>query len=332
MKGANLEDLYPCLLETALSGVQKEHPNFLDEVDPNPVHYDGTPSHLHPAFFGCFDWHSSVHFHWTIVRLLRLNPSLSLAKSALELLASHFTPENINQEIKTLIYLNKWEIPYGYSWFLALIANLHSWDKEETKEFLKALNPLEKELKGILTKYFETLKAPDREGQHNNTAFSLILLYNYGMTTGNKEFTELIKETAMKFFYNDASFDDEVTLYDFLSPSLCVLHLLSIILTKEEFIKWASKKEWQSVLKLTPAKGNLKDPYEAHLVGLNFSRCWSLNRLAIFFPKEEAALKKLAKEHFDFTLPFLSCGEWNVEHWVATYTLMASLSFNQINL
>eukprot|EP00826_Nyctotherus_ovalis_P015297 TRINITY_DN14337_c0_g1_i1.p1 TRINITY_DN14337_c0_g1~~TRINITY_DN14337_c0_g1_i1.p1 ORF type:complete len:343 (+),score=50.46 TRINITY_DN14337_c0_g1_i1:25-1029(+) len=329
MKALAKDEFYSCLLSTAFASVQREHPNFLDEVNFSLLTYDGTPSHLHPAFFGSYDWHSSVHSHWTIVRLLRLDPSLPLFKEVLELLKSHFAPSNIKQELSTFSYLAEWELPYGYSWFLALVANVHKWDVEESREFLEALSIVEKPLKNLFAIMLAMLKEPDRKGMHHNTAFALILLYNYGKTVGDKKFTEIIKGSAMKFFFNDESFEDNDITYCFLSPSLCVLHLMSLILEREKFIVWASERKWQFVLELVPAKGDPSHPYRSHEIGLNFTRCWSMNHLAHFFPKEEPVFRKLAKEHYETSLPFISCGEWYSDHWLATYALMAQMSFTQ---
>ena len=33
------------------------------------------PRSMHPAFCGCFDWHSAVHGHWLLVRILRRLPA-----------------------------------------------------------------------------------------------------------------------------------------------------------------------------------------------------------------------------------------------------------------
>src|SRR5215470_7105448 len=57
----------------ALACVHKEYPNkvshsMLSDADVAP------PRKLTPAFYGCYDWHSSVHGHWLLVRLLRTFP------------------------------------------------------------------------------------------------------------------------------------------------------------------------------------------------------------------------------------------------------------------
>ena len=36
---------------------------------------------LHPIFFGCFDWHSSVHGHWLLARAAIMLPHTELAEN-----------------------------------------------------------------------------------------------------------------------------------------------------------------------------------------------------------------------------------------------------------
>src|SRR5688500_99838 len=58
------------LAALALACVHQEYPNKVSHVlasdaDAKP------PRELHPAFYGCYDWHSSVHGHWLLARLAR---------------------------------------------------------------------------------------------------------------------------------------------------------------------------------------------------------------------------------------------------------------------
>src|SRR5438046_5054522 len=59
----------------ALKCVRKEYPNKPDHTinDGDDVR---NPKAMHPAFYGCFDWHSTVHGHWMLVHLLRLFPNM----------------------------------------------------------------------------------------------------------------------------------------------------------------------------------------------------------------------------------------------------------------
>ena len=59
----------------ALKGISGSIPTSPATSSTTPATCKG-PRALHPAFYGCFDWHSSVHGHWMLVRLLRLFPDL----------------------------------------------------------------------------------------------------------------------------------------------------------------------------------------------------------------------------------------------------------------
>src|SRR6266550_8889373 len=63
----------------ALKCVRKEYPNKLDHVN-NDADDVRSPRAMHGTFYGCFDWHSSVHGHWMLVHLLRLFPDMPEAR------------------------------------------------------------------------------------------------------------------------------------------------------------------------------------------------------------------------------------------------------------
>ena len=70
----------------ALDCVHREYPNKIAHV----LDGDGDarpPRELTPAFYGCYDWHSSVHGHWLLVRLARLYPDTEAAAAARAALA-----------------------------------------------------------------------------------------------------------------------------------------------------------------------------------------------------------------------------------------------------
>eukprot|EP01022_Parablepharisma_sp_SALTPOND_P016896 TRINITY_DN2589_c0_g1_i1.p1 TRINITY_DN2589_c0_g1~~TRINITY_DN2589_c0_g1_i1.p1 ORF type:complete len:378 (+),score=25.82 TRINITY_DN2589_c0_g1_i1:101-1135(+) len=326
---ASIATLQTRILSTALESIKKEHPNFLDLPIPKPAVYNGHPSHLHPAFFGSFDWHSSVHSHWTISRLLKLDPSLPFAEDAFKMLRAHLTSDNIEKEIEAGDYLIDWELPYGFAWLLVLAANLRTWDCDSGKCCTGALMKLEDNLKGLFYKWMEVLPTPERVGQHDNTSFALILLHIYAKAVGDAKFASKVSETAHKFFENDVEFTDPDPGECFLSPSLCVIHLMSLVKSEPEFHKWLKQRKWQPVLELNPVEGDAKDPYKSHLIGLNFSRCWSMNHLAKLIPEAAEKFKEKAKIHFEASLDLVPSGHWESDHWTATYALMAYLSFQE---
>jgi len=98
----------------ALKCVHQEYPNKIAHVlqgdeDAKP------PRLLTPAFYGCYDWHSSVHGHWLLARLARLYPDAEFAKAARAALGRSLTPENIEGEVAYLRGPGRtsFERPYG---------------------------------------------------------------------------------------------------------------------------------------------------------------------------------------------------------------------------
>src|SRR5256714_15668840 len=81
----------------ALKCVQKEYPNKLDHVN-NDADDVRSPRAMHPAFYGCFDWHSTVHGHWMLVHLLKAFPGMPEAKEIRRALNANLSEKNIASE------------------------------------------------------------------------------------------------------------------------------------------------------------------------------------------------------------------------------------------
>src|SRR5271155_6191734 len=103
----------------ALACVHKEYPNKIShslnsDADVAP------PRKLTPAFYGCFDWHSSVHGHWLLARLLRMFPNATFAPAAREALQRDLTQTSLEQEAAYLRADGRtnFERPYGLAWLL----------------------------------------------------------------------------------------------------------------------------------------------------------------------------------------------------------------------
>src|SRR5437773_6778288 len=82
----------------ALACVRKEYPNKLSHTLNSDADV-APPRKLTPAFYGCYDWHSSVHGHWLLARLARQYPDASFAAAAREALRQSLAPQNIAQEV-----------------------------------------------------------------------------------------------------------------------------------------------------------------------------------------------------------------------------------------
>src|SRR5579864_1147106 len=127
----------------ALACVHKEYPNHIShtlngDADVAP------PRKLTPAFYGCYDWHSSVHGHWLLARLLRMFPQAPFASDARRALAQSLTARNIAKEVEYLQApgRNTFERPYGLAWLLQLAAELKESSDPDAAQWSATLHPL----------------------------------------------------------------------------------------------------------------------------------------------------------------------------------------------
>jgi hypothetical protein len=280
----------------ALDCVHKEYPNKIahslnSDADVKP------PRQLTPAFYGCYDWHSSVHGHWLLVRLVRLFPKAPFASDARRALAQSFTPANIAQEVK---YLNaegrgSFERPYGLAWLLQLAAELKEFDDSDARKWSATLRPLEDAVIARISGWLPKLEHPIRTGEHNNTAFSIGLMLDYARITGRTEFGKLVESRVRDYYLKDTAcpLNYEPSGEDFLSPCLAEADVVRRILPMSEFATWFDrflpKVELDVTRVVDPTDGKLY-----HLAGLNLSRAWMLNGILSKLPDSSTRRKPLA--------------------------------------
>lgn len=288
-----------------------------------------SPKNYHPAFFGCFDWHSSVHGHWMLVRLLKLFPGMPEAGQIRELFTKHFTKENIDREI--LIFRSKdnksFERTYGWAWLLQLQDELLTWNDADARKWATALQPLAMELSKLTVAYLDKLVYPIRVGEHTNLAFGLSMMYDYAAHQKDTILIKAIKGAAMRFYFADKNcpFSWEPGGSDFLSPCLEEADLMRKILPKTEFTSWLKKfmpQLFDKNFKIEP--GKVKDRSDGklvHLDGLNLSRSWCLKGIAAAINNKH--LLQLANEHLEAALPQVASGNYEGEHWLASFAVYA---------
>ncbi len=287
------------------------------------------PKDYHPAFFGCFDWHSSVHGHWMLARLLKSFPDLNEGTIIRELFNKHFTETNIQQEM--LIFKNKdnkgFERTYGWAWLLQLQNELLNWGDADAKKWATALQPLANQLEKLTIDYLSKVVYPIRVGEHSNLAFGLSMMYNYANTQNDTALSKAIKEAAMRFYYTDKNcpFNWEPGGNDFLSPCLEEADLMRKVLAPQKFLVWLKKfmpQLFDANLKITTGKVNDRtDGKLIHLDGLNLSRAWCLKGIAAAI--HNAHLLQLANEHLEAALPQVASGNYEGEHWLASFAVYA---------
>lgn len=317
----------------ALRGAKKEFPNKPGHVllDANDAK---TPKTLHPAFYGCYDWHSAVHGHWMLVRVLRTYPDLPEAEEIRAVLNDHLTAANIRTEVE---YFNRpeaksFERPYGWSWLLKLAEELHTWDDKDAQKWSANLRPLAELIARRYMEYFPKQTYPIRAGVHSNTAFGLTFAHDYAKTVGNKKLQELIEERAKTYFGRDADAPArwEPDGADFLSPSLCEADLMRRVLPAHEFREWFHKflpgaAKGEPATLFTPASvTDRSDPQLVHLDGLNLSRAWCFRGILTALPPDDPARPRLAAaaaRHAQAGLQHVASGDYAGEHWLASFAV-----------
>ena len=317
----------------ALAGATRQFPNkpghvLLDAADAK------TPRALHPAFYGCYDWHSAVHGHWMLVRILRTYPDLPEAKRIRAVLADHLTAGKLKAEAD---YFNRpeaksFERPYGWAWLLKLADELHTWDDPDAKTWAANLKPLADLIAARYIEFFPKQTYPIRAGVHANTAFGLAFAHDYALATGHTKLRDAIAERAKAYYAKDADAPArwEPDGADFLSPSLCEADLMRRVLPPAAFRDWfhnylpaAAKGEPATLF--TPATvTDRTDPQLVHLDGLNLSRAWCLRGILLALPKDDparAALAASAARHAAAGLKHVASGDYAGEHWLASFAV-----------
>ncbi|MBD0849683.1 DUF2891 domain-containing protein [Maribacter arenosus] len=309
--------------------IQTEYPNKLGQTLHDSTHLKN-PKTLHPAFYGCFDWHSSVHGHWSLVSLLRQFPEVNEAEAIRAKLIDNLSKENIEGE---LAYFNMegnatYERTYGWAWLLKLAEELHTWDDPMAKELDANLQPLvEIIIKGYID-FLPKLNYPIRVGEHSNTAFGMSLAWDYAQTTNHIELKKVIENSVIRFYMSDIEcpLNWEPSGFDFLSPCLQEVDIVRKVLSKEEFKKWfKSFLPMMTNTSFTLEPGKVSDRTDGKLVhidGLNFSRAWCLYGIAETLP-EYAHLRNIADEHITYSLPSIVDGNYEGTHWLGTFALYA---------
>jgi hypothetical protein len=330
------ETLAARFAKLAIDCVEKEYPNKISvelrsDADLKP------PRQLTPAFYGCYDWHSSVHGHWLLVRLLRRFPQADFAPAARAALARNLTPEHIAGELAFMHSQGDetFERPYGLAWLLQLSSELRGWDDAQGREWAKALAPLQAEAVLRLQHWLPKLTRPIRVGEHTQTAFALGLTLDWAQQSGDAAFADAVRARVREFYLADRNcpLAYEPSGQDFLSPCLSEADLMRRVLPPNEFAAWLAKFLPQIPHGANDAwlvPGEVRDHNDgklAHLDGLNLSRAWMLQGIAAGLPPRDPripALDAAMRRHAQAGLDAVWKATYYGSHWLgsfATYLL-----------
>lgn len=332
---SSLHQVAAVFSDTIIRTIQQEYPNSMQHVirsaDDRP-----TPRELHPAFYGCFDWHSSVEMHWALIRLLRLVPEQLDHTAAISVLENHWTEEALRQEAKYLLARRSFERPYGWGWALTLAHELTVWEHERAVKWLTALRPLADTITELILQWLPIATYPVRVGMHSNSAFGLarsVPWARYLSERGDDRLLTAITQKAAAWYGKDEDYPAryEPSGSDFLSPALTEVDLMSVILDHEIFFRWLERflpglASGEPTSLFEPA--HVSDPGDgqlAHLHGLNLYRAFVWKILADKLPTEDPRrgfLQAGIKAHADASMSAVTGSDYMVEHWLAAYAML----------
>jgi hypothetical protein len=337
---ATVPDLPALTIESAsnfaqitLKCVQKEYPNQPGYVL-NQAGDVQTPGIVHPAFYGCYDWHSSVHGHWMLARLIRLFPALPEKDQITRALDANLTAENIQTEVA---YFKRpgtqsFERTYGWAWTLKLAEELHASTSPDAKRWEEHLRPLTDALVQRYLDFLPKQTYPIRTGVHPNTAFGLAFALDYANAVGDTALKEMLVARSLDYFGKDVDYPAmlEPSGADFFSPTLIEADLMRRVLAPREFAEWfrkylpgLSRGEPKKLLEIAVVTDR-SDPQLGHLDGLNLSRAWCMRHIAAALPETDparAVLAAAANTHAVDALQHVATGHYEGEHWLASFAV-----------
>lgn len=326
-------DLSRRFLPVTLANLAREYPNGLALRLRNETDL-GTPRQLHPAFFGCYDWHSAVHGYWQLARALRVLPEHPLETAMRAALDQALNPRAIAGEMAYLGDFPTFEVPYGMAWVLKLAEELRRMPGERAASWRAAIAPLEAHAATALDRYATRLPLPVRTGMHNQTAFALGFALDWCDAVGDAGMRQRLAARCRRFFSadRDAPLGWEPSAADFVSPALAEADLMRRVLAPVEFATWLDAflgpdAAETLALRLPPARvADYADGQLAHFCGLNLSRAWMLRGIARALSESNPlrpACEALAEVHLEAGWENALHADYMVSHWAPSFLLYA---------
>ena len=325
------------LAKAALGHVEREYPGVLVQALSGPEDL-GTPRAVHPIFFGSYDWHSCVHGHWLLARLLRQMPDLPEAPAIRTHFNQAFTAQKVAGELAYLACPTSsgFERPYGWAWLLMLAGELRQHAGADAHAWDLTLRPLADAFVIRFEAFLPKADYPVRAGVHSNTAFALSLAHDYAQTVQNTAFADLIEAKAASWYVRDAACQAwEPSGDDFLSPALIEAELMRRILPAPAFRDWFARFLPGAGVRASrppcsrPARGQRPGATARSPIStVSTSRAWCWRGIARAAGDDEAlrgVALAAAAPHLAASLPHVA-GDYMGEHWLASFALLALLA------
>jgi hypothetical protein len=324
----------------SLQCADKQSPHFYEKYKEHYEIVDSTTSKdLWPSFYGCFDWHSSVHNHWCMIKLLKNHPSIPEAALIRARLNEAFSVENMKYEAFFLSQNEEgyFEFPYGQSWFLKLADELKSWNDQDAKKWLKNSEPLLVLIEENHLKYWNATPSVKISGSHDSPAMGISFALDYSRSFKKKKLEKTLLAAAKKYYITieNAPILSEPVEYDFMSGTLLIADLMRKVLSGKEYAAWLSKftpelvDESRAHLALKINKTEVHDGYESHWDGFHLNRIWCLNGMLISLPKKSMSPSLKGKwtnamnEMWDYAQLSIGKGNYDIDHWLSSFSVFA---------
>ena len=332
---SNLSQVASTYAESIIGSIQQEYPNQMQHMmtglDDRP-----TPREAHPAFYGCFDWHSSVEMHWVLIRLLRLTPKSFDTKKVMDVLITHLTEDALSQEAAYLRSRPRFERPYGWGWYLTFVHELTLSEDEAAAQWLQAARPLADVITDGFLAWLPKATYPIRVGMHSNSAYGLarsVPWAKYLAKQGDNRLLTSITQTANQWYGADRDYPAhyEPSGSDFLSPALTEVDLMSLVLERDEFLSWLDAflpnlSSGKPISLFQPAfVSDASDGQLAHLHGLNLYRAFVWRHLYDLLPENDPRKSHLEagiKAHTEASMGAVTGSDYMVEHWLAAFAML----------
>lgn len=324
----------------SLQCAEKSTPHFYERYKEHYEIIDSTTSKdLWPSFYGCYDWHSSVHNHWCMIKLLKNHPTISEAKQIRTRLREAFLSEHIQTEALFLSQNEEgyFEFPYGQSWFLKLADELKSWNDPDAKKWLKQIAPLLLVIEENHLKYWNATPTVKISGSHDSPAMGISFALDYARSFKKKKLEKILIAAAEKYYANikNAPISSEPVEYDFMSGTLLIADLMRKVLPEKKYAVWLSNytpelfDETRIYLALKINKTEVHDGYESHWDGFHLNRIWCLNGMLLSLPKSSLSNSLKIKwanamnEMWDYAQLSIGKGNYDIDHWLSSFSVFA---------
>lgn len=287
------------------------------------------PAAAHPAFANSYDWHSSVHSHWTAIQLLehfaQRAEAPAVAGKLHAAIACNLTAANVSIETVHLAAHSWYERPYGRAWALALAAATRAATRSDVRALSTTLHPLADRVRADTVAWLARMPAPVRHGVHGNTAFALGLMFDAARTLGFDDLERIIAARARQWFAGDRGYPHawERSGHDFLSPGLAEADLMRRVLDADEFFVWrrgflGRLTPEDAILSVAPVPEGA-DGQIVHLHGLNLSRAGMLARIAALGGDDADVLLECAQTLYRAGIEPAVGEDYLSTHWLATF-------------